>query len=235
MRVTLLSVAVAMLSLATGANAHQSTSGQITGRVLNSLREPMPGVVVLARRTGEGITARTETNRDGRYGFASLPSGDYSLDFDLLGFDVERRNDVPTRTSANAADIDVQLAVSTICECIVDPPLSGTLVDVPGRIVDVSGRALAHAKLMLRADARHVVSGYSGVAGQFIARLSVGSTAKLTVSYDGFETTTRDLAVRAKNFEAVITLFAIPAARSPRAERLERGCRCASLFRHSGW
>lgn len=104
-----------------------------------------------------------------------------------------------------------------------------------GRIVDASGRALAHAKLTLRADAKHVVSGYSGVAGQFVARLSVGSTVKLTVSYDGFETTTRELAVRAKNSEAVLTLLAIRADRLPSAQRLGRGCRCASLFLHSGW
>ena len=107
MRVTLLSLAAAMLCLATGANAYHSESGRISGRVMDSLRQPMPGVVVLARRTSEGIAARTETIRDGRYAFASLPSGEYSLDFDLLGFDIERRNEVPTSASPNAADVDV--------------------------------------------------------------------------------------------------------------------------------
>jgi hypothetical protein len=167
--------------------------------------------------------------------FASLPSGVYSLDFDLLGFDIEQRNNVTTRTAERADDLDVQLAVSAICECIVETPLSGTLVDVPGRIVDGSGRALAHAKLILRADAKHVVSGYSGIAGQFVARLPVGSTAQLTVSYEGFETSTRALAVRSKNSEAVLALRSVPASPLSSAQRLGRGCRCSGLFQHSGW
>jgi hypothetical protein len=76
---------VAALIVATGAFAQSSTSGALSGTVTQG-GTPLPGVTVEVRSPNmQG--ARTEvTDAQGRFSFAQLPVGDYTLTASLSGF-----------------------------------------------------------------------------------------------------------------------------------------------------
>jgi hypothetical protein len=215
----------------------QSTVGRLTGTVTSAgLGDALPGTSVLAFRVGEGVSARTETDRDGRFALEGLPAGTYSVDFDFPMFDIVRRNNVIVGSEAAAHDVGIQLRVSTICECITysSPPAS-SFVTVPGRIIDSAGRPLAHALLEIQRAPPRPNTGFSGLDGQFVARLPVGAKCALVISHAGFVTTTRELVASRTNAEITIQLPAKAAATVPDLETFGRGCRCPdSLFAHRG-
>ncbi|MFY9557417.1 MAG: carboxypeptidase-like regulatory domain-containing protein [Blastocatellia bacterium] len=64
----------------------QSTSGTISGRVIDASGNPMPNVLVTIINTGNGNTRSTLTDRDGNYLAAFLPPAFYSVNVTLAGF-----------------------------------------------------------------------------------------------------------------------------------------------------
>ena len=216
----------------------QAAVGGLTGTVTSAgPGDVLPGTSVLAFKVGEGTSARTETDRHGRFALEGLPAGTYSVDFDFPMFDVVRRNNVIVGSGAAAHDVSTQLRVSTICECITysSPPAS-SFVTVPGRIIDSAGRPLAHALLEIQGGPPRANSGFSGLDGQFVARLPLGAKCGLVITHAGFMTTTRDLVVSGTSAEITIQLAAKAAAAVPDLETFSRGCRCPdSLFTHRGW
>ena len=68
------------------------------------------------RRKVRGIVKRTMTGADGAYQFDSVPGDMYSVDFEILGFDL-----IVAITSVRqdaTANVDATLPVSAICECV---------------------------------------------------------------------------------------------------------------------
>lgn len=61
------------------------------------------------------------TGNDGVYQFDGLPVGVYRLDFDLINFDIVRRNRVAMGRGASER-LDVALKISSMCECIEPNP-----------------------------------------------------------------------------------------------------------------
>ena len=71
--------------------AAQSTTGTISGRVVDSQGLALPGVTVTATSPNLQGTRETVTSENGDYILTLLPSGPYRLVFDLAGFQrVER-------------------------------------------------------------------------------------------------------------------------------------------------
>jgi hypothetical protein len=209
--------------------------GRITGRVSGGVNDPLPGAVITALRQGQGVFARTESDRSGRFVLDNLGTGRYSVEIDFQGFDVVRRNNVIV--SDAEASLVVELQVSTICECItyLDPP-AGTFATVEGVILGADGRPLPHTSLEIRGAPPRQNRGYSGLAGEFTARLPIGSKCTLVVGRPGFVSTTRELQVASTNQPVTVRLDPEPAARLPDHEILGRPCRCAgALFVHPGW
>jgi hypothetical protein len=239
MRMMIASVVALPLTWSTAVDARRQLAlGRLTGTVTSvGLGDALPGTSVLAFRVGEGVSARTETDRHGRFALEGLPAGAYSVDFDFPMFDIVRRNNVVVGSGATAPDLSVQLRVSTICECITysGSPAS-RFVMVPGRLIDGTGRPLAHALLEIKGGPPRPNTGFSGLDGEFVARLPVGAKCALVVTHAGFGTTTRDLTVSGTNAEITIQLASKAAATLPELEAFGRGCRCPdSLFAHRGW
>ena len=64
----------------------QSTTGTISGRVVDSQGLALPGVTVIASSPNHQGTRETVTSENGDYIHTLMPSGPYRLVFDLAGF-----------------------------------------------------------------------------------------------------------------------------------------------------
>jgi len=105
--------------------AAQSTTGTISGRVVDSQGLALPGVTVIASSPNLQGTRETVTSENGDYILTLLPSGPYRLVFDLAGFQrVERSVGLaPTQT----LPLPIEMGVAGVTEA----------VQVVGRAADV--------------------------------------------------------------------------------------------------
>jgi hypothetical protein len=183
------------------------------------------------------ITTVDATNRivrsgtsagDGVYRFDALPDGTYRIDFELLGFDVFRWNNLRVSSGATA-NADVILALSAICECISlrQPELR----ERAGQVVDGSGRPVSSARLEIAGPAGREVAR-ADREGRFRVRLPINQSWPLTASHSGFSAVTQQVS----GTVAAPVVFTLPPADTnglPYSERFSRGCRCpGDLFVH---
>jgi hypothetical protein len=89
-RFTSLLVSVLTLWLAPGLSA-QSTTGTISGRVTDAQSLPLPGVTVTAESPALQGSRSTVTSDNGDYIITLLPSGTYTVSFEITGFEQQRR------------------------------------------------------------------------------------------------------------------------------------------------
>src|SRR5262245_61555312 len=96
------------LCLAPGVFA-QSTTATISGRVTDSQGLALPGVTVTAESSALQGTRTTVTSDNGDYILSLLPSGAYTLKFELSGFETQQRtvNVAPTQSVPADATLGV--------------------------------------------------------------------------------------------------------------------------------
>ena len=105
----------------------------ISGVVTDTTGAVVPGVTVEARSATQNQAARTVvTDEAGRYRFANLQPGTYSVTFTLEGFNSATRPDI-TLTSDFNATVDMQLSIGTQIQAIT------VRADAP--VVDVQSSA----------------------------------------------------------------------------------------------
>ena len=109
-------IAFAIFALLAAAASAQTTTGTISGHVVDSQGLALPGVAVTASSPNlQGV--RTDvTSGNGDYIFSALPSGTYKITFELSGFQSQERtvNVAPTQ----AVPLDVTLGVGTLNETV---------------------------------------------------------------------------------------------------------------------
>jgi hypothetical protein len=122
----IVSLCILSLSLAslpnTPAVAQEATSGTIEGTVTDASGAPLPGVTVTLA-SNQGPKTRT-TGADGRFVFAQLPAGTYSVKALLEGFNTVERNDVDVRLGSRLRmDVVMTAGVTEKIEVIGQAPV----------------------------------------------------------------------------------------------------------------
>jgi outer membrane receptor for ferrienterochelin and colicin len=109
----LLCVAICWLPAAASA---QSTTGTISGRVTDAQELPLPGVTVTVESPNLQGVRSAVTSDNGDYILTLLPSGAYTVSFELSGFERQRRtvNVAPTQT----VPVDARLGVAALTETV---------------------------------------------------------------------------------------------------------------------
>jgi hypothetical protein len=116
--------AVALLIVAAAATA-QTTNGTVTGHVADAQGLALPGVTVNASSPSlQGVRA-VVTSENGDYVLTGLPSGTYTISFDLSGFESVKKTVALAPTQM--LPLDVQLGVAAFSEAVT----------VTGRTADV--------------------------------------------------------------------------------------------------
>src|SRR5215207_789551 len=114
MRGKVLLAAVAMLALSAGAAAAQVPTGAISGRVTDQNGLGVPGATVTATSPNLQGTRTVVTSEFGDYSIPVLPPGDYTVTFELSGFQTVTRTLAVAATQA--VPLDVTLAVGGLTE-----------------------------------------------------------------------------------------------------------------------
>lgn len=109
-RAWLAGVLVAAAALAQG-----NPTGRLMGRVVSS-EGPLPGVTVTAKSPNLQGERVVQTNANGDYLFAALPPGEYTVAFDIAGFDPQT---LPVRVPAlQDSRLDANLSITGVTETI---------------------------------------------------------------------------------------------------------------------
>jgi Carboxypeptidase regulatory-like domain len=87
----------------------------IIGHTVDGAGYPVPGASVTVMPEAGGLRKSAMTGADGAYQFESLPEGTYGVDFEILGFDLARRNHVRVRQNSTAS-ADGTVFVSGVCD-----------------------------------------------------------------------------------------------------------------------
>ncbi len=103
--------------LVTAGVAHaQSTTGTISGRVNDAQGLPVPGVTVTATSPTLQGTRETVTSANGDYILSLLPSGPYSLRFELTGFEPLTR--AVTVAPTQVVPLEVEIGPAALSETV---------------------------------------------------------------------------------------------------------------------
>src|SRR5687768_1605304 len=103
--------------LAVPAQVHgQATTGSISGRVVSSDRQPLPGVTITtASPMLQGVRIAV-TSESGAYLIPLLPPGTYTVSFELSGFQTLKRTQQVAST--HNAPVDVTLSLAMVNEAV---------------------------------------------------------------------------------------------------------------------
>ena len=138
-------IIVAMIVLGVAALAGspayaQQTTGNITGRIVDSQGAAVPGVTVTGKNTQTGFTRVDVSDSEGVYRLNALPVGTYDLQAELQGFSKVENKGV-TINVGQSLDIGLTMKVANMSETVTvtgESPLIETRSSSVGGVVDVA-------------------------------------------------------------------------------------------------
>ena len=104
---------LSLLILANSAQAQNSNSGEINGRVTDPSGAVLPGVTVTLTNVQTGVITTSKTNASGSYDFPSIQPGSYTMSFSSKGFRELVRNGIVLDVTTIAIDATLQIGVQT--------------------------------------------------------------------------------------------------------------------------
>jgi hypothetical protein len=113
MRLRIVLAVIGVLALAGRATA-QTTTGTISGRVLDVQEAALPGATVTATSPNLQGSREAVTSQNGDYILTGLPSGPYTISFSVSGFQTQTRNVVLAPTQV--LPLEVRLGPAQITE-----------------------------------------------------------------------------------------------------------------------
>ena len=116
MRSLCVSLGVAIGLLTAPFATAQTTNGTITGRVVDGQKLPVPHVTVNVTSANLPGTRFAETSENGDYIVTLLPSGTYTVSFELAGFETQRKT--VTLAPTQVLPLDVALGVAAVEESV---------------------------------------------------------------------------------------------------------------------
>ncbi|PYQ11559.1 MAG: hypothetical protein DMF80_21375 [Acidobacteria bacterium] len=95
----------------------QATTGQITGRAVDSQGGALPAVKVTVSNPATGFSRSVTTNAEGLYSLPLLPPGNYEMSAELNGFQTVRRTQIVVTVGSNV-NMDLHLGVAGVAEAV---------------------------------------------------------------------------------------------------------------------
>ena len=162
-------VASCGVMIATPASA-QLQQGRLIGTVVDAQGSILPGVTVTATSPALIGSQVAVTEADGRYLFPSLPSGTYSLAFELSGFRAGRRQNI-VLALGQTLNVDLTMQLATLQETVT--------VTAQSPVVDTSstrvGSECSAAKLASIPTATDICAALAQAPGVRMRGFDVGT------------------------------------------------------------
>jgi hypothetical protein len=156
-----------------------SSTGSISGQVVDESGGVLPGVTVTATSPAQMGTPSAVTNEEGMFRFPSVPPGVYKVTFELPGFSTLVREDIRVTLGFNAA-VNVKLGVATLQETVTVSGESPTIDTTATRIQTNYDQE----KLASLPNARDMWSLLATTPSVMLNRVDVGgSTAGTQTTY----------------------------------------------------
>lgn len=105
------------LGLAAAAYA-QTTSGSITGSIVDPTRAAVPNVQVTATEQAKNLTFTTKTDESGRFVFAQVPPGSWTLTIEATGFKKYEQAGITLNANEKLALGELAMQVGSMTEAI---------------------------------------------------------------------------------------------------------------------
>ncbi|MBV9087942.1 MAG: TonB-dependent receptor, partial [Acidobacteriaceae bacterium] len=162
----------------------QTTTGRISGRVTDESGASVPNVKVNLTNEATGVGRDTNTNESGDYSFLEVPVGDYTLTFDVSGFQKNIRKNVTVQLN-QVLTLNTTLKVGIASE-VIDVSSEAPLVDTTTTQLGAVVGAGAVSNLPLNArDTYQLLQLQPGVQGVGGTDLFFGSNQAGAVSVNG--------------------------------------------------
>ncbi|HEY0159302.1 MAG TPA: TonB-dependent receptor [Thermoanaerobaculia bacterium] len=153
----------------------QSSTGSISGTIVDDSGGALPGVTVTATNAATGATRTAVTNGSGKYQLALLPPAAYDVTATLDGFQPVRRGNVTVNIGTDATlNLTLQVGVSETVTVLAAAPLieaertqvSSVVNEVAIENLPVNGRNFIDFVLTTPGVVRDVRAGDISFAGQ---------------------------------------------------------------------
>ncbi|HEX6975763.1 MAG TPA: carboxypeptidase regulatory-like domain-containing protein, partial [Vicinamibacterales bacterium] len=133
MRARIVTAVLALVALAAAPLAAQSTTGTISGRVVDAQGLPVPGASVTATSPNLQGARETVTTGNGDFILSLLPPGGYTVTFALAGFGTQTRT--VTVAPTQAVPLEIQMGPAALTETV---EVKGGSADVLTRTAQVA-------------------------------------------------------------------------------------------------
>lgn len=152
------------------------TTGEVTGTVLDDQRGLLPGVSVTLSGPRLMAEQATVTSERGTYSIPLVPSGTYTLKFELAGFQTVIRREIVVATRTTVT-LDVTMSVSALEETIT---VSGAspIVDV---VNTTTGQRLGEELLANVPTTRSLMGVVASLPGVVLGRPDIGGLQQWNV------------------------------------------------------
>src|SRR5262249_2158190 len=123
-----LALLIALCSAAAAVASAQSTTGRISGTVVDTSGGVLPGATVTLTEPSTGFNRTATTDARGAYVFVELPIGAYAVKAELQGFKTSVKNDY-TLVADGRVTVDFTLQVGAVSESVFVVATSGETVN----------------------------------------------------------------------------------------------------------
>ncbi|MGH9335456.1 MAG: carboxypeptidase regulatory-like domain-containing protein, partial [Vicinamibacteria bacterium] len=161
------------------------------GRVQDATSGVLPGVTVTATHEATGMVRSVATNTDGFYQLRSLPTGEYTLGFELSGFRTVRQEGISVEASVNRT-LNVAMDVGAVEETVTVTAKAEIIqTDTAAVAYQVSSRELEQVPSGTR-NYTHLLATTAGVSSD-LPPVAVNDTGSISPSVNGARTTSNSL------------------------------------------
>ena len=118
MRIRILSIFVLIFVLCIGVVLAQTTSGSITGNVVDAQRSAIANATVTITDVDKGFTQTATTDEQGRFVFPQVPPGTFDIVIEATGFKKQERKSLALVSNDKLSLGNMMLEVGAVSETV---------------------------------------------------------------------------------------------------------------------
>ncbi|HQZ16945.1 MAG TPA: TonB-dependent receptor [Vicinamibacteria bacterium] len=170
------------LAIATAARAQEITA-TIAGTVTDQSGAALPGVTVVARNVGKGVTTEAVTSNTGRYTLPYLINGEYEITFTMSGFKTYVARNISLHVN-DRLEVGASLGVQGVTET-VEVTASSQLIQPSPAVQNLMGSTQVQELPLNNRNFVQLATLVPGVSSSLSDEVGIGLTSTVSLSING--------------------------------------------------